>query len=73
MNFEWTVTFGDILKLVGGAGFLGILLVRMDSRLKMLENWVAMHIECAKEQNKVLADVRSGLAFINGVLGRKTN
>jgi hypothetical protein len=72
MNFDDTVTLGNLLTIatllaVAIAGF-----IRIDLKIQLHEKWIQEHAECNRRQIEILTGLEKSLAFIRGSLGLKT-
>jgi hypothetical protein len=75
MDFDATVTLGNLLTIftlitLAIAGF-----VRIDLKLGVHDTWIQDHAECNRKQIQILMEVRQELSFIKGRLetvNRKT-
>jgi hypothetical protein len=77
MQFDGTITLGNILTILAMAGGFTAWFFRTDAKiqrlhdaLEVVQRWIAAHEECSDKQEEILDDLRECVAYIKGQLGR---
>ena len=73
MHFDFTLRVQDvvsILMLLGGVlvwwKTVSVKLAVHDTKINTLQRWCEAHEECAKEHEKMFAEIREALAYLKG-------
>lgn len=71
MQFQWTITFGDVMWILASVGSAAIILQKVLNRLDSLELWREEHRACNYKQIEILNELREVVSFVRGQMDRR--